>query len=48
MREIKFRGMYTGDPELGECWVYGNLYVKQDGTCFIQNDSGYGEFCFHV
>ncbi len=29
MREIKFRGYYTGDPDRNEGWVYGSIVKRQ-------------------
>lgn len=33
MRTIKFRGLRTD----GKGWVYGNLIINKDGSCWIKN-----------
>lgn len=48
VRDYKFRGMYTGDPEMEPSWVFGYLFVDVDGKHFIQSESNYGKFCFAV
>ena len=47
MREIKFRGYYTGDSHFAPGWVYGSLIIGND-ECTIMEAGENGSMAWSV